>query len=76
MLIAGHQLIGGGEAEVRPREISFRFNRPRTVLSTSEYNGGIKKLHGAFNQELHAGISSPSDLPGGAVAEYFRLRAE
>ncbi|MDR3349590.1 MAG: adenosylcobinamide amidohydrolase [Acidaminococcales bacterium] len=76
MLIAEHRLIGGGRAEIGMAEISFRFDRPRTVLSTSEYNGGIKKVYGVFNQELPPGVISAADLPGGTVPAYFAIRSE
>jgi adenosylcobinamide amidohydrolase len=76
MLIQEHKLLGGGRAKIRPQEITFRFDCPRTVLSTSEYNGGIKKLYGVFNQELPPGITSAADLPGGSVPAYFELKAQ
>ncbi|MDR2006245.1 MAG: adenosylcobinamide amidohydrolase [Acidaminococcales bacterium] len=76
MLIAKHRLIGGGRAEIGLEEISFRFDRPRTVLSTSEYNGGIKKIYGVFNQQLPPEVVSAADLPGGTAPAYFARRAE
>ena len=71
MTIAQHRLTGGGLAQIRQDDILFCFDEPRTVLSSSEYSGGLNKLWGVFNQKLPSGIISDKDLPGGSVAGYF-----
>jgi adenosylcobinamide amidohydrolase len=75
VIIKEHPLVGGGLAAVTADYMRFSFSRPRLVLSTSEYNGGITRLGGLFNQKLPPGIISAADLPGGSLTAYFARRA-
>lgn len=76
MLLKEYKLLSGGTASITSENMVFVFERPRTVLSTSEYLGGINKLSGVVNQKLPEGIVYCHDLPGGSVVNYFALRAK
>lgn len=69
------RIFGGINMSVTENYMLFTFDKERTVLSTSEYLGGINKLAGVFNQKLPRGVICPSDLPGGSIEQYFALQS-
>lgn len=76
MILKKYELLSGGNAVVTEENMLFSFDRPRTVLSTSEYLGGLNKLSGVFNQKLPRSVVSSQDLPGGSVRLYFAKQAQ
>ena len=70
------RLLDGTVAVIKKDYMLFSFDKRRTVLSTSEYFGGINRLGGVFNQKLPKGIVCAEDLPGASIEKYFSLQSE
>jgi adenosylcobinamide amidohydrolase len=71
-----HTLKTGGLFSVDNQFIICEFSAPRTVLSTSPYNGGFLIADAIFNHRLTFHVPSEKDLPGGSIASYLALSAE
>ena len=70
------KLLTGTVAVITENNMLFCFDKKRTVLSTSEYFGGINRLSGVFNQKLPKGVICANDLPGGSIEKYFALQSK
>lgn len=66
----------GGLATIDNQFIICKFKAPRTVLSTSLYNGGFLTADAVFNHRLNFFVSSEKDLPGQNVANYLAHTAQ
>lgn len=71
MIIKKQKLYQNDILSLSPTIMSFAFTKPRTVLSTGEFNGGIVKCDGVFNQKLSKKVVTSKDLPGESVAAYL-----
>lgn len=65
----------GGSFRVLPQTLLCLFDSPRSVLSTSLYNGGFLEADAIFNHQLSFFVTSEQDLPGGSLEKYLGLTA-
>lgn len=71
MIIKEQKLQQNDILLLSPSTMAFKFSQVRTVVSTGEFNGGIVKCDGVFNQKLPKKVLTSQDLPGKSVATYL-----
>lgn len=76
MILKKQRLNEFGEFILKSSEMVFKFVKPRIVLSTGEFNGGITKCDGIFNKKLPENIVTSKDLPGESVGNYMVMVAK